>query len=132
MPSPELSVVVPSVNSLDDVMDALAALAAQRAEVELEIILVDRIGPHVRHSVRREHPDAVVLRAAPGATIPQMRAQAIRAARADWVAVIEDHVVVPPGWARALLDAADDEHPVVGGSVDNAATAEVRRTPMRD
>ncbi len=122
MSQPELSVVVPAVNTLDDVMDALAALEAQRADVELEVIVVDRIGTHVRHTVRHTYPQAVVLRAAPGATIPQMRAQAMRAARAPWIAVIEDHVIVPPGWARAMLGAADAEHPVVAGSVDNAAT----------
>ena len=122
MSQPELSVIVPAVNTLDDVMGALAALEAQQPEVALEIVLVDRLGPHVRHSVARAFPDAQVLRAPPGATIPQMRAQGIRAARADWIAVIEDHVIVPPGWARALLDAADADHPVVAGSVRNAAT----------
>jgi glycosyltransferase involved in cell wall biosynthesis len=118
---PELSVVVPAVNTLDDLMDALSALEAQREDVDLEIIVVDRLGAYVRHTVAREFPHARVLRAARGATIPQMRAQAIRAATAPWIAVIEDHVMTPPGWARAMLDAADEDHPVVAGSVDNAA-----------
>ncbi len=47
-----------------------------------------------------------------------------RAASAPAVAVIEDHVIVPRGWARALCDAWRETPPpgVVGGSVANAAT----------
>ena len=56
------------------------------------------------------------------AFLPRMRAQGFREASGDFVGVIEDHVIVPPGWARAMLDAMGDEHPVVGGSVENAAT----------
>jgi hypothetical protein len=39
------------------------------------------------------------------------------------VAVIEDHVIVPEGWAAQLLAAQARGEEVVGGSVDNAATA---------
>ena len=56
-----------------------------------------------------------------GTTIPRMRELAFRAATGDAVAVIEDHVVVPPGWARALLEARRETGAVVGGSIDNAA-----------
>jgi hypothetical protein len=41
------------------------------------------------------------------------------------VAVIEDHVIVPRGWARALLDARRETGAVVGGSIDNAARSSV-------
>jgi hypothetical protein len=50
-----------------------------------------------------------------------MRLLAFRAARGASVAVIEDHVIVPRGWARALLDASAGAR-VVGGAVENAAT----------
>jgi hypothetical protein len=55
-------------------------------------------------------------------TIPEMRAMAFQAAAAPAVAVIEDHVIVPPGWARQLLDAWAGRAQVVGGAVENAAT----------
>ena len=51
-----------------------------------------------------------------------MRAMAFAAAKGASIAVIEDHVIVPTGWARALLDAQHGGAPVVGGSVENAAT----------
>jgi hypothetical protein len=54
-----------------------------------------------------------------------MRATAFRSARGEFVAVIEDHVIVPPGWATQLLAAARENEQIVGGSVENAATDRV-------
>jgi glycosyltransferase involved in cell wall biosynthesis len=121
----ELSVVVPSVNGLGDLIGCLTALRAQAADVSLEMIVVDRLGDDVRAEVRRRFPEARVLAVAPDATIPQMRQAAFEAATGDAVAVIEDHVIVPPGWARALLDARKETGAVVGGSIDNAARTSV-------
>lgn len=120
VPEPVLSVVVPSVNSYGDLDGALRALEAQG--VALEVIVVDRLGEHVRHWVRREHPGTVVIAVPGDTTIPRMRALAIRRATAPAVAVIEDHVIVPPGWARAMLGALAAGAEVAGGAVDNAAT----------
>jgi glycosyl transferase family 2 len=119
---PGLSVVVPSVNGLDDLLGCLAALEAQRADVSLEVLVVDRCGEAVRREVRAQYPGVRLLVAAADATIPAMRAQAFAAATMPMVAVIEDHVIVPQGWARALLDAQQAAATVVGGSVVNAAT----------
>ncbi len=123
-PLTDLSVVIPSVNGYDDVDGCLRALETAQG-ARLEIIVVDRLGEHVRHFIRREHPGVVVRAAPPETTIPQMRALGSRQARSPATAVIEDHVIVPEGWARAMLDAlrdAGDKVGAVGGPVDNAAT----------
>ena len=142
-PQAELSVVIPSVNSYDDLDGCLRALQTGQGAA-LEIIVVDRLGEHVRHFVRREHPQVTVLAVPGDTTIPQMRALGIRRAGRPATAMIEDHVIVPQGWARAMLDALSAEgglgakgEPVaegspaevrdggagaVGGPVDNAAT----------
>ncbi|MEP7001925.1 MAG: glycosyltransferase [bacterium] len=127
-----LSIVVPSVNTLQDVVRALTALERESADVALEILLVDRLGEHVRAAVRERFPHARVLEAPATATIPAMRIMGFDAARGEFVAVIEDHVIVPRGWARALIDAhrkaqAGDpgKEAIVGGSVENAATTKL-------
>lgn len=117
----ELSVIIPSVNSYDDLDGCLKALETGQG-ARLEIIVADRLGEHVRHFVRREHPGATVIAVSPDMPIPQMRAICIRRASAPAVAVIEDHVIVPPGWARAMLDALAGAGEAAGGTVDNAAT----------
>jgi hypothetical protein len=67
-------------------------------------------------------PDIELIAADVGATIPELRAMAFAVARAEVVAVIEDHVIVPRGWARSMLAAHAAGAEVVGGSVENAAT----------
>ena len=120
----ELSVVVPAVNTLGDVIGCLTALEAQ-TDAEVEVLVVDRLGNGVRTEVGRRFPQARVIPVAPDTTIPRMREIAFGQATADAVAVIEDHAIVPPGWARALLDARRETGAVVGGSIDNAARSSV-------
>jgi glycosyltransferase involved in cell wall biosynthesis len=121
---PALSVVVPSVNGWRDLEGCLRALAAQEGSA-VEVIVADRVGAAVRGPLRAHFPDVVLLEAAPGTTIPALRRQAFRAARADVVGVIEDHVLVPPDWARRMLAVHAEGHQVVGGAVENAATGTI-------
>lgn len=118
----DLSVVVPSVNGWSDLDGCLAALELQRRDASLEILVADRVGEPVRASIRSRYPAVRLLEADPGTTIPDLRAMAFASAQGRSVAVIEDHVLVPPGWARQLLDAQERGEEVVGGSVENAAT----------
>ena len=120
----ELSVVVPAVNTLGDLIGCLTALDAQ-ANAELEVLVVDRLGDGVRLELARRFPRARHIPVPPDTTIPRMREIAFGRASADAVAVIEDHVIVPPGWARALLDARRETGAVVGGSIDNAARSSI-------
>jgi len=119
---PALSVVVPSVNGWPDLRDCMIALRENARDVQIEILVVDRVGDPVRVPLRAEFPEAVLLEAAPGTTIPDMRAAAIRRAASPLVAILEDHVLVPEGWARSMIGAQMRHGGVVGGSVTNVAT----------
>ena len=121
-PPVELSVVVPAVNTLSDLVDCLDALDAQRGDVKLEAIVVNRLGPELHRSVEHRFPWAQTIDVPSHTTIPDMRAAGFRVATGAAVAVIEDHVIVPRGWARRMLDALAGGQQVVGGSVENAAT----------
>ncbi len=119
--TPELTVVVPSVNGLGDLRGCLEALERLRDTVRLEILVVDRCGEAVREELRSRHPDVRLLEVPAMTTIPAMRHLAFEAATAPAVAVIEDHVIVPPGWGRRLLDGIAAGRDVVGGPITNAA-----------
>jgi len=121
-PVARLSVVVPSVNGWSDLEGCLAALDRQRADITLEVLVVDRLGEALRARVADTFSWAVVIPVPTETTIPDMRACAFAQCTGDAVAVIEDHVIVPDGWARALVAALNDGHDVVGGAVENAAT----------
>lgn len=119
---PELSVVVPFVNQPTDLADCLAALAATRAGLELEALVVDRQGTAA--SAAGAGASWVRVLPVPAASsIPEMRFRAFREARGAIVAVIEDHVIVPKTWARAMIDAIGQGRDVVGGGLYNLATS---------
>jgi len=121
MTAPGLSVVVPSVNGWSDLSLCLTALDSERRDVDLEVLVPERCGNEVREQAATHFPWAILLPVEESATIPEMRALAFDRASAPSVAVIEDHVIVPEGWARDLLLARTTAR-VVGGSVRNAAT----------
>jgi hypothetical protein len=118
---PALTIVVPSVNGLHDLIPCCQALERVRATLPLEVLVVDRLGEPVRAQVRTQFPWVRLLDMPRGSTIPQMRDAAFRAASADAIAVIEDHVIVPPTWGTRLLAALAEGHDVVGGPIENAA-----------
>ncbi len=122
MKPPELSVIVPSVNGVKDLRGCLQALESQRRDVALEVLVVDRLGEPVTKLTADEFPDGRLITVPAGTTIPDLRATGIREARAAAIAVIEDHVIVPPGWAGKMLHALAAGNDVVGGSIENAAT----------
>ena len=119
---PELSVVIPSVNGWSDLEGCLAAVSRQSPDVQIQVIVVERCGEAVRTRVRESCPLVTLIDVDPSVTIPEMRALAFEAATASAVAVIEDHVIVPAGWARQMLQALGGDTRVVAGSVENAAT----------
>ncbi len=57
----ELSVVVPAVNTLGDLIGCLTALDAQ-SDAEVEVLVVDRLGDGVRMELARRFPRARHLR----------------------------------------------------------------------
>lgn len=122
MAQAELSVIIPSVNGMDDLAHCLDALQAQRSDIALQILVVDRLGGPLLDQVRAGYPGVQVIAAARRTTIPELRRLGFHAAVAPAVAVIEDHVIVPPGWGRRMLDALAAGADVVGGSITNAAT----------
>ena len=119
---PDLSVIVPAVNTLLDVVECLQALERQRDDVDLEVLVIVRNGPEVAAAVPRLFSWVRVMPVADSMTIPEMRALGFRESKGQAIAVIEDHVIVPHGWARQMLDALAQGHRIVGGSVENAAT----------
>ncbi len=120
MSTPDISVIVPLVNSLEDVRGALAALRRQEG-ANLEPVVIDRLGGEVRRQVKAEFPEITLIETDRDATIPQMRALGFAQARAPVIAVIEDHVIAPDGWARRLVEAIAAGADVVGGPIENAA-----------
>jgi len=122
-PGPDLSVIVPAVNGEAPLVECLEALdAAGASRVELEVIVLNRCGEPLGRTIARRFPGVTVVPTAIGATIPEMRALGFATAHAPAVAVIEDHVIVPPDWPKRMIEALAGAD-VAGGAIENGATA---------
>gem|GEM_PF-388494 len=123
--------VIPTLGRSPLLAECLEALrlAGERAEVALEIVLVDQgERPLTLAPEARERVDRLVRRSrnegfAGGTNRGIAAAQGVGSEdRARWVAAVNDDAVVEPGWLGALLDALE-AHP------EAAAAQGLNRTP---
>ena len=89
-------------------------------------MVADWTDDETRRRIHEGWPEATLVSFDEPAAVPELRAAAIAAATAPCVAVIEDHCVVPEGWADAILAGHRAGHHVVGGGVRNVKTERAR------
>jgi hypothetical protein len=115
-----ISVVIPVRLAQGTIEATLEAAIAQAREVGGEVIVaVWRGDPsfQVVEPIAGRQPGVVRLVAAgQRCGIPQLRRDGVRAARAPWVVITEDHCVFPSGWLAEMLKGPGD---VRGGGVTN-------------
>lgn len=116
------SVIVGSVNGGECIHVLLSALRAQDGAVPFEVIVADRCLDGTAERIAKEHPDVVLVRAEPSATLPELRTRALDHARGRFVLVTEDHTVPPRNWVSGLvgaLEGCQGRIAAAGGPVDN-------------
>ncbi len=120
--SPEMSVVLVSLDSYERVRRTVAALKAQTAMSRLELVIV-------APSIEVLNPDETDLQAFPSYQIVEIGpirstgsaiAAGFRRARAPVVAYAEEHSYPFPTWAEALLRAHEKPWGAVGAAIANA------------
>ena len=124
MSTPELSVVIASVNGFPYLGHCLDGLAASCPDAE--VIVADSTGEETRRLIRDGWPSVRLLSFDEPATVPELRAAGVFAATAPYVALIEDHCVVQDGWAARMVAGQRSGHAVVGGPIRNVATSRIR------
>ena len=118
---PELSVVIPAVNGRRFVLECLEALEQQNNREAIEVIVCDRLRDGTAEAISRRFPWVQVEGGLDEHSIPELRWYGMKTARAEVVAVIEDHCLVPAGWAEQVVRAHAAGHDVVAGPVENAS-----------
>ena len=117
--NPQLSVVIPSVNGKPWILNCLERLHQQTAADSLEIIVCDRLQDDATETIRKRFPDVRVEPNPPDTSIPALRWLGMKRARAEIIAVIEDHSVPPPDWAREVIQGHRLPYDIVAGPVEN-------------
>ncbi len=113
---PDISIVVPVRLAADTIGRTLAALEEQRRGLDAEILAVVSAEDPSRQAIR-----GVRVIEVPGPrSVPQLRAEGVRAARGRFVVITEDHCLFAPGWLAAMLEIhGQREVAAVGGPVEN-------------
>lgn len=114
--TPDLSVVICSLNGGPGVDRCLAALREQDFDGEIETIVVDDGSTDNTSDVAIRH-GAHLVRHETNAGLSASRNDGIRAAHADIVGFLDDDCIPDRGWARAILSAHGDGVCGVGGPV---------------
>jgi hypothetical protein len=126
-PTPHFSILIPLVSSVDKelILEVLDALRNQAGETwRYEVVLPDRRDDEVSAKIRRDYTEAKLIHVPLGTSIPAMLAQALGAARGDWVAVTEDHCIPSTSWLDTFASALRDPNvAAIGGPIHNAAQA---------
>ena len=117
--NPQLSVVIPSVNGKQWILDCLERLQQQTAADSLEIIVCDRLQDDAAETIRRRFPDVRVEPNPRDTPIPALRWQGMNRARAEIIAVIEDHSIPSPDWAHEVIQGHRLPYEIVAGPVEN-------------
>lgn len=103
--SPQMSVVIVAGTQRANLPNLLYCLINQEVQEQVEIVLVDCGGPEVEPLPFTQEPALRILRGSPSDEFEEALVAGIRASRAPIVALLEEHCLVFPGWARALLRA---------------------------
>ncbi|MGQ9907297.1 MAG: glycosyltransferase family 2 protein [Candidatus Flexifilum sp.] len=113
MTSPTLSVVIPNWNGAHFLPTCLDSLARQTA-ADIEVILVDNASHDDSLTIVRErYPWVTVIAQGRNLGFTGACNAGIRAARGEFIALLNNDTEVDPGWAEAVIDAFR-RHPEIG------------------
>ncbi len=117
MTTVELTAIVPTRDRPEALAKCLRALDAERAEMSLDIVVVDdgSAEPQAVERVVAEIPDAVIVPSVRRG-IGAARNTGVTAAATEFVAFTDDDGEVQPGWAHTLVTRLREGAVVVGGA----------------
>jgi GT2 family glycosyltransferase len=123
-----VSVLIANVNGLPSIEECLRHLEALRVPdgVEVEVVVASAAPDDSASHIRSRFPDVILIESTERRGIPELRATALERSTGDYIAVTEDHCMVPPDWIEQILDGHGRGYDVVGGPVENGETGRLR------
>jgi len=118
---PRVSVIIPSVTGLPAIAECLSALDNQKCDFAFEVIVVDRTEDKTAEYICERFPRVKLTKLSAPCGIPEMRAVGMAQARGEFLAITEDHCIVPQNWLAEIIKAHESGYQVVGGAVENGS-----------
>jgi glycosyltransferase involved in cell wall biosynthesis len=114
--SPALTVVLVADNQRERAKRMLRSVLQQDIADKIIIFVYDRACESTKDFAELNHPNVVYEAVGRKLTLGQLQMRAILSATTDVIAFIEEHVTVPPGWARETLRRHAEGYAGVTGS----------------
>lgn len=100
---PRLSVLLTAGNRRERVANALASVLTQSLVDEIEIVVLECGDPGQPPVPGQDHPSVRTVAFPQGLGAGDIRAQAVRLARAPIIVFLEEHAAACPGWIEGML-----------------------------
>ncbi len=116
---PSISIVIASATGGDFLFHCLNSLVDQYENNGAEIIVVDRRGEEMVEKIEKDFPNIKLVATSPEdrLSVPELRCLGVQQARAEIVAVIEEHCIAAPDWIQSILTEIQPGDAAVGGPV---------------
>jgi glycosyltransferase involved in cell wall biosynthesis len=124
---PRISVVIASIVGPPFIDECLQSLERQARACSAEVIVVACGDDAYAKRIRQKFPWVRVIHRPNRETVPDLRTHGVKEARAEVVAIIEEHCLAAPDWlATAMVAYEGGKYGVVGGPVVDHAYPRVR------
>lgn len=120
MSKPELSVVIASCVGSPFITRCLKSLEHQIKGNDIECLVVDRAGGEIADGIVRDFPWVKLISRPAGESVPDLRRHGITEARADHIAIIEEHCTAREDWIATILRLIRQPVAAIGGVVMDA------------
>ena len=98
-----MTVVLVAGNVRERAQRTLQSVLEQKLNGQIAVLVYDRAFQPARDLPEFDHPSVTYQAADSRSTLGQLQKQAVFAVQTEFIAFIEEHVVVPPGWAEESL-----------------------------
>ena len=112
--------VVTEDRGLDSIFGLLDSFLPQEDDVDFEFIVVDEDSDQRKKIFDERFPWVELVQTSRLMPVPQMRNIALPHIRGEIIAFVEDHVLLPGGYLKCVVDLFSRGHRAVGGPVENA------------
>lgn len=121
--SPQLSVIIPSFNSLSILKQCLTALAPQIQDGQVEILVIRSQSNQSNEYqiLQKQFHQMRWLSAREGETVPKMRLLGITHSKGVIIALLEDDCIVCLNWCLSIIKAHQSHDGAIGGAVEPSA-----------
>ncbi len=119
MPSPKVSVIVPSYNSRATIEKSLSSLLDQDCAEPYEVIVVDSSGDGTAEMIERAFPSVQVVALMERKMCGAARNVGVSIARGEILAFTDADCVVARNWISEIIRAHQSDCSVIGGMVGN-------------